>query len=213
MAYVNLKKYEAAISDFTKVLEIEPSTGTSSNYRVMSFYNRGLSYFKSRKFEAAIADFESLIKIAPDSNKEEIKNLLAETKKIKEEEAKYNTRNEYYNLGIEQREQGKFDEAIVSASKCLELDSVAHSCYLLRGLSYYSKLNFDAAIKDFTECIRLKPSDAQNYRLRAENYIEKKNYDAAIKDLSSSFSLKYDRKTKERIDEVKQLKEKENNKP
>ena len=56
---MDLGKYEDAIKDFDKVLEIDPEYSNG-------YYNRGLSLNNLEKYEEAIKDFDIAIKLDPE---------------------------------------------------------------------------------------------------------------------------------------------------
>jgi Tfp pilus assembly protein PilF len=56
MAYINLKQYEAAISDLNRAIEIDPNYSSAYN-------NRGRYYQEIGEFEKASADFEKATQI------------------------------------------------------------------------------------------------------------------------------------------------------
>ena len=58
VVYGIIKKYDEAISDFNKAIEINP------NY-VDAHYNRGIIHCYKREYDKALSDYDGLIKIHP----------------------------------------------------------------------------------------------------------------------------------------------------
>jgi tetratricopeptide (TPR) repeat protein len=59
-AYVSLKDYAAAVSDFTRSIELAPSAN--------AYNNRGNIYLSQQKYEEAIADFGDGLKLKPSAD-------------------------------------------------------------------------------------------------------------------------------------------------
>ena len=51
--YTNLGRYDKAISDFTKALQIDPSYA-------MAYYNRGITYFLKKDYDKAWKDINKV---------------------------------------------------------------------------------------------------------------------------------------------------------
>jgi tetratricopeptide (TPR) repeat protein len=111
------------------------------------------------------------------------------------------TAEEFYNLGIQQRKDSKYAEAIKSQTECIRLNPKDHRCYLERGSLYSDAMpfttreNFEAeykqAINDYTEAIRLKPDYTEAYQKRAAKYYYgKREYEKAFPDYSQLLKLK-----------------------
>lgn len=192
LAYYATSKYDDAISDFTKYIEANPKDPKGFEFRAEN-------YIEKSNYEAALADLNASLALV--SNPE----ILKRRDQVRIEHFK--------RLAFDQLDQGKFDESIQSATECIRLNIKDDKCYEFRGHANFALGKYDAAISDFTQYIQLKPKDSNGFLLRGQIYEAKKNYDAAIADFTKALEIKYDKKTQERIDKVKFLKEKENKKP
>jgi tetratricopeptide (TPR) repeat protein len=56
--YSDLQKYDLALSDYSKAIELNRSYA-------IAYYNRGLLYFNQQKYELALADWNKAIRINP----------------------------------------------------------------------------------------------------------------------------------------------------
>lgn len=70
-------------------------------------------------------------------------------------EKKYNTSILWYSLGVELEESGKFEEAIESYDKAIELDPNDTDTWCSRGNALASLEQFYAAIKSYDIAIKL----------------------------------------------------------
>ncbi|WP_044034478.1 tetratricopeptide repeat protein, partial [Microcystis aeruginosa] len=58
--YYNQQKYDLALSDYSKAIELNPNFAEAYN-------NRGVLYSYQQKYELALADFNKAIEINPNS--------------------------------------------------------------------------------------------------------------------------------------------------
>ena len=124
-AYCKNGKFDEAISDFTKAIEIYPSLDAA--YR-----ERGIARRYRKDFDQAVADFTKII----ESNTKEgsDKPIHAEA---------------YLDRGIAYREKGELDKAISDFNKALEINpDFFCNIYIERGLAYYLKGEYDKARDD-----------------------------------------------------------------
>jgi tetratricopeptide (TPR) repeat protein len=87
----------------------------------------------------------------------------------------------YHQLGREQNNQQKFEQALNLLTRAIELDPWLASAYNARGYAYLRLTNFDQAQADFSEAIRLQPSYTNAYvnRAAARRHIGDRNGAAA----------------------------------
>ena len=60
MAYNLRGKYDIAIADYNKAIELDPQLA-------VAFYNRGMAYYQKGQYSEAIADFENVVNISADT--------------------------------------------------------------------------------------------------------------------------------------------------
>lgn len=164
--YLNLKEYDKAIEDFTKVIEGDIVAGANP------LVGRAGAYHMLNKHDKAIEDLAKAIRvISKDPENEE--DLI---------EA-YNSR------GLAYYDAGEYDKAIRDFNKAIKLDAYIY-LYYNRGCAYLDKGSLDRAIKDFTEAIDCSfdaPGDYFSHRSLA--FFKKGKFDKALEDLDEVIRL------------------------
>ncbi len=88
--------------------------------------------------------------------------------------------------GIEQCNDGKFDQAIATFSQGLKQNPKEPALYLYRGKAYTAKGQYDRALADLNQAIKLKPNYGQAYFGRAMVYFYQENFDEAVEELNKA---------------------------
>jgi tetratricopeptide (TPR) repeat protein len=186
------KKYDEALRDYNKALEIEPQFSKAYN-------NRGGLMRSLKKYEEAIADFNKAIEIQPDytiayNNRGLLMNI---TKRYDQAISDYSKAislkkdyaEAYSNRGIAYRNAGKFEESLRDFNKTIELAPNYYKAYSERGILMYTQNRFDEALRDYNRAIEMQPEYPNVYFNRGNlNMTLKKNEDA-IRDFSKALSL------------------------
>lgn len=170
-----------AVEYFSKAIEVTPTLA-------YSYYERGrITAYIYNKPEGAIPDFEKVLQYDP------------------------NSYIGYFAKGTIESDQEKYDEAIKSFNKALELYPEYDQAYAGRGGTYYmityrggykekefgkAKLDkvLDKAIADLNEALRLNPKNAYAYSNRAQAYFmyKKDEMTQAIADYTEALRLNPD---------------------
>lgn len=92
------------------------------------------------------------------------------------------TVEEYLDFAIKYTEEQKFDEAIKTCDKLLELLPSNAEIFYLRGVNYFLKESYELAITDFDSTLSNNPNytDAYLYRAKAKQAL--KQYWSALRD-------------------------------
>ena len=191
-AYVQKGNSSQAITDLTKVLELD------SNYPLAYFY-RGLAYNKKGDLDLAIADFTEALKLKPNNTLAYFYRGLAYDKKgdldlaiadfTKALELDSNDKLAYFFRGYAYEKKGDLDLAIADFTKALELDTNYLVAYFFRGLAYEKKGDLDLAIADLNKTLELRPPGtvrAGVHSLRGDIYLLKGNFLKAFDDFVHS---------------------------
>lgn len=83
----------------------------------------------------------------------------------------------------------RYDEAIATCSKAIQLDATTPEHQLNRGISFYRTGNFAAALADATKVLTHAPDDFRGYYNRGLVQVALHNFEAAIDDFDQAASL------------------------
>ncbi|MFH1226705.1 MAG: tetratricopeptide repeat protein [Planctomycetota bacterium] len=150
---------DKAVEAFTKAIETTPTLAYSYYERAM------ITAYILNKPEEATPDFEMVFKYDPGSH------------------------IGWYAKGNIANSQKKYDDAIASFTKAVELMPDYSWAYCNRGNSYSEKGDIDRAIADYTEAIRVDPKLANAYYNRGIIYNTKGEYDKAIADYDETIRI------------------------
>jgi tetratricopeptide (TPR) repeat protein/uncharacterized membrane protein len=188
------ERYEEAISDYTKAIELNPTSALAYHNRAYAYRNkqdydnaiadysqalqldahvckciynaRGVAYLYKGVFDKAITDFTKAIEVNPHDGK-----------------IYQNRGNAYLALNV-------YENAIVDYTKALELaPTESKSLYSSRGKAYRRKGDYENAIVDYTKVIELYPQEAIFYHDRGHTYQDKEDYENAIADYTKALEL------------------------
>ncbi|MCA2656464.1 tetratricopeptide repeat protein [Microcystis sp. M061S2] len=190
--YYNQQKYELALSDYTKAIEINP------NY-ANAYYNRGNLYSNQQKYELALSDYSKAIEINPNDAYAYVSrgNLYSDLRKYdlalsdysKAIEINPNDANAYYNRGILYYNQQKYELALSDYSKAIELNRSYAIAYNNRGLLYFNQQKYELALADWNKAIDINPNDAYAYNNRGVLYALTREFPKALADAEKASEL------------------------
>jgi len=149
--YIKLARYEEAIKDFNKAIEIKPRLEKSYN-------NRGVSQLFLHNFDSALADFNKALELNPvffesHNNRGLVLNEMGRHREailactnalaIKPDHARA-----YYNRGKAYRLTGQASLAIADLNRAIQLNASLPEAYLNRSLTLSSMRRYDLALAD-----------------------------------------------------------------
>jgi len=151
IAYAKLNKYEQAIEDFSKAIELNPDDAEA-------YYNRGLAYAKLNEHEQAIEDYGKAIKLNP-NYAEAYNNRGVAYAKLNEHEQAIKDYDEtiklnpndaaaYNNRGAAYAELNKYERAIEDYGKAIELNPNYAEAYGNRGIAYSEIHRYEESARD-----------------------------------------------------------------
>ena len=163
-------KYEQAITDFTKVIKLDPK------YPNVYLY-RGISYASIGKYEQAIVDFTEMIKINPELLSGYYYRGLSYNYLGKYEKAiadytdaiKINPKyaEAYYERALNYGVLGKTEAAIADCTEAIKIRPEYAEAYRIRGVSYAYSGKCDLAAVDLDKYLKLvgnENGDAEKIR-------------------------------------------------
>ena len=169
----DLGKYEEAIEDLNKAIELKPDYTYAYN-------NRGFAYNNLGQYNRAIEDLDKAIELDPDNtyaynNRGFAYNNLGQYNRAIEDydkaiELDPDYARAYNNRGSTYDDLKQYDRAIEDYDKAIELDPDYALAYNNRGFAYNNLGQYDRAIEDYDKAIELDPNDADYYTNRARAY-------------------------------------------
>ena len=188
----NKRKYEEAIKNYNKSIDLDPNNSYAYN-------NRGLTKNNLEQYFDAVKDYDKAIELEPNNSVIYYNRGLAKTHLWQYEEAieDYNKAIEldnnnstaYYNRGLVKSYLGQYKEAIEDYNKTIELDPNNSHAYNNRGNAKDDLGRYKEAIKDYDKAIELNPNDRAAYHNRGlvKNYL--RQYEEAMKDYDKAIEL------------------------
>jgi tetratricopeptide (TPR) repeat protein len=101
---------------------------------------------------------------------------------------------DYYLQGKLADDQRNWDQAVISYSKAIELDSNYTDAYIGLGGAYYEKGNYELELKNYLEAASRDPKDADAYYCLASAYEDVAQYGEAMKAFRDAYRLNPDKK-------------------
>ncbi|MBF0456481.1 MAG: protein kinase [Nitrospirae bacterium] len=147
LAYLELKQYNNAVSDFGEAIKINPG-------QYLYYMNRALANNKRNFYADAIADFRRAL----DLNPQDMDNRY--TIYVEKADAHFNGK--------------EYQHAIAEYTNAIKTYPARDFPYTSRGFLYQLTDNCEAAISDFSRAIEISPKDGFNYRLRGISYYDQK---------------------------------------
>ena len=153
-AYANQGKYNAAIKDFSKALDLDPQNlGNQPPF----YFNLGTAHFRLGHSAEALSYLNKAIQLYP-------QYFLA-----------YNQRGSIY-AGL-----GKYEAALGDFNKCIDLEPQNSEGYFGRGMLYYSWGMLEPSYKDLIKVIELNPKNIVAHILITGIYSQQNNEADACK--------------------------------
>jgi tetratricopeptide (TPR) repeat protein len=199
--------YEAAISEYTKAIELCP-------LRHMYYFHRGLSKAKLRDYQNALNDFTLAIGLESQHNYYYIRGVIhAElrdfyaavsdyTKAINLDQfhARY-----YYNRGSAKYRLGDLQGAIPDLEKSIELDHQNPDPYFWLGSIKHNQSDYISAVNYYDKAIELDSECADIYINRCFVKYKLHDYQGAIADFIQAIVLKPDSSAITNIQEIERI--------
>ncbi len=190
--YYNQQKYELALSDWNKAIDINPNFADA-------YYNRGLLYSDQQKYELALADYNKAINLNPNfadayNNRGNLyKNLqkyeLALSDYSKAIDINPNFADAYYNRGLLYQDLQKYDLALSDYNKAIDINPNYAKAYYNRGILYQDLQKYDLALSDYSKAIDINPKFANAYYNRGNLYYNQQKYKLALDDYNKAIEL------------------------
>jgi len=145
--HYNQKNYDQAISNFEKVLLINPGNSKAKEYLAYSWYAKGLDFNKERNFSEAIICYDKAISIDP------------------------NYSSAWNDRGVTLKNQGKYDEALASYDRAIEINPNYKQAWNNKGIVYFNMGRYSEAIVCYDRAIAIDPNYTEAIRNRDNAFL------------------------------------------
>ncbi len=191
-SYISIKNYQDAIDYYSKGIEIDPNL-------FHAYRSRGKAKNELGDLQGAIQDWGSasklgdkestkLLKKYTSYSKEDVSNVEKKEDNFLDENIKL-SKEQFIELANEQIEWGKYNFAIISYNKAIELDPKYALAYYERGNVFEGLKQFRNAISDLNKAIELDPNNHKAYLSRANCKIALKDQKGSCSDYKRAASL------------------------
>lgn len=193
VAYLNLKRYDEAISDFNKTLTL------SKDFK-NAYFNRGSAYYYKGNYQNALADFGKTIRL-DSSFVKAYNNMGAIYLKLNDfpTAVSYfdtaikidtNFAPAYSNRGVAAKAMNDFNKALFYYKKGIEKDPDYYECYYNIGEIMMLQGKLQDAEKYFSKAITLKKDYTEAYYKRGNVYFMTGMLKNSLDDYNSAIKLK-----------------------
>ncbi|MGE0268380.1 MAG: tetratricopeptide repeat protein [Candidatus Omnitrophota bacterium] len=192
IAYSEIGKYDQAIEEFNRALDIYPRS-------VMTLNNKGIVYTRQHLFDLAILEYNKALEI--DQNWAEIWNNRGDAFRHK---AEYQLALENYNKALEINPQlykafsnrgvvyshlGRNDLALSDFNHAIQIDPDFIEAYQNRGNLYGLIKEYKLAVKDFSKVIEANAGIPQVYNNRGNAFRHLGEYKSAFADYNKALEI------------------------
>ncbi len=192
IAFSSLQQWDNAITDFTRVIEMDPRYG-------WGYIDRGVAYQHKGQWDKSVDDFTKAIEI---NEKDfdayagravsygvlgQLDKAITDLTKAIQMNPKYS--KGYSNRGLTYANLGYLDKAIADYSKAIELDPEYRDAYTNRSLAYGRLNQWDNAIVDGIKAIQIDPGNSGLYDKVGYFYLAKGDLDHGEEQFRKSISL------------------------
>jgi len=174
-AWSNKGKYNRAIADYTKAIEIDPEYADAYHNRALAWKSKGRWYYKK-----AVADYKK-------ATNEYRKDSIATITRVIEIDPK--NAEAYFHRGNVWYDKGDYNNAIADYTQAIEIDPQYAKAYNKRGLAWKKQGNYDKAIADYTQAIDINPRNPIYYYNRGLAWENKGDYNSAIADYTKTIEI------------------------
>lgn len=192
LAYYHSRDLDAAISDYTKALDLDQDYA-------QAYSNRGLAYYEKGEPDNAILDHSRAIKINPKladayNNRGLAHYDQGELEKAILDFATALDINPYHyqafsNIGNVYRSAGNMKQAIACYDRAIQLNPSYAAAYYNRAIAYYNTGGIANAIADYTLAIKINPGLAQAYNNRGLAYYKNGDRAKAFQDWDKAIEI------------------------
>jgi tetratricopeptide (TPR) repeat protein len=191
-AYIKLRRYEEAVADNSRALELDPKHQPAWN-------GRGWTYFRMGRPALAVADLNKAIALDPEDPSAwanrgvtyiglgQLHKALADYTRAIELDPKRAIL--WTNRGVAYCRLGQHHKALADDSKAVDLDPKYATAWRNRGGDYLNLGQLHKAVADYTRAIELDPEMAEAWHYRGNAHARLGQLQKAVADFSRAIDL------------------------
>jgi protein O-mannosyl-transferase len=193
LAYFQQGRLDEAISQYRKVLQINPDETDALN-------NLGSAFLQQGRLDEAIAQYRKALAIKPDSAETHynLGNALFQQGRTDEATAQYqealaikpDSAMAHYNFANALLQQGRLDEAMAHYQKALAIKPDYAEAYNNLGNVFVQQGRMDEAIAHFQKALALKPNYADAHNNLGSAFFQQGRMDEAIAHYQKALAIK-----------------------
>lgn len=177
--FFNQKEYPSAITEFEKILEIEPKDKVTLDYISRAHFEQGRLYYEKNEYNKAITQFESSLKYNPSCL--DCKNFINNGLQKQREDAR--------KKAISLLNKMRYEDAIVEFNEILDVDpndAVAiekiSEAHFQQGMLLFSKKDYLSARDEFESSLKYneKCEKCSEYITKSENTFKETHYNKGV---------------------------------
>jgi tetratricopeptide (TPR) repeat protein len=192
ISYLKLGRYENALADYTKAVELNPMHATAWECRGVAYERLGLP-------DKAVADLTKAIELNPKRAAWWVDRALAHkdlkqwdkcladlSKAIELAPQDFQT---WQNRGVAYQNLNRHEEAVADYTKAIQLGPGVAVCWSNRGNAHCELRQYSKALADYDQAIKLGPKDAFSWRGRGWVYHQQNQQAKALADFEKAIEL------------------------
>ncbi len=190
--WAQIGKREAAISDFSKAIELDPDS-------YAAYLNRGMVYFRAGAPDKALADINEALLIKPflPEGLDAHGCILSQEKEYAGALRDFNRSIDldpdrpeaYHHRGLVYAAMGETERALEDFDRTLDLDPSCSAASYNRALLYLGQGRMEEAVADLTRVIEAEPDKGPAYQQRGRAYEVLGDTERAKRDLEKAREL------------------------
>jgi serine/threonine protein kinase len=193
ITYGNLERYDDALADFNRAIELDPSSA-------MAYVNRGYAYAQLQRYDEALKDYTYAIQLDPTEaifyfNRGKSYDKLRRYKKSIQDYSEAirldpSNPNFYRDRGYAYSRLQRYQESLADYTHAIQITPDDAELYYNRGILYAAYLKQpEQALADFTSAIKLNLAHVSAYTDRGSVYCELQQYEKALSDYERAIEL------------------------
>jgi tetratricopeptide (TPR) repeat protein len=190
--YVQLRRYEDAVDDSSKVIELDPK-------HAGAWHNRGVAYGYLNQLDKALANLSTAVELDPDhavawhdrgiayAYLNEFDNAVADLSKAVKLDPNYVAA--WYDRGAAYNRLNRPQDALADYTKAIDLDPGFVSAWHNRGVTYSLLRQPENALSDLSRAIQLNPKHLEAWYNRGNVHGGLRQFEKALADYTQAIDL------------------------